>query len=449
MVGLKQSVFAENIIYVNETTFPDKALREEVLKQWDKVKPDDFDDDEEDTDDDYYYDNNENCNSKVEEGVQIDADLIRYFSVDSHENKSKITNLKGIELLTKLESLTIHDYIGGKIDLSKNTELDRVCIYSKKYALSPNDFAFLKKLTDLAIGGKVVSNFDCSKLKNLTDLSINSTSGIKRLDISKCHKFRFLQVNTDSLASVNLGKSSKFECIYIENAKKLSSINVSKLTNLRFLSVRNCDINKIDVSKNKKLEQLWLNGNKKIKSLNVKNNTCLDFIHIGYTAISKLDTSKLKKLNRLEVYNTKISSLNLKRNTKLSYLDVSNTPLKTLDIKNNKKIRNIKIVGSKIKSLNLKNQKALYDVICSYGQKIAYPSKVIENSCWISIEGVKKGSSITVPSICKGYKFSADKEYSLKYKNNKIITSKKTKKKYAYGDFTKGNKQVSIIIKYK
>ena len=91
----------------------------------------------------------------------------------------------------------------------------------------------------------------------------------------------------------------------------------------------------------------------------------------------------------------------------------------------------------------------MYDLTYSYGQKITYPSKINRDNSYISIEGVKKGSSIAVPSICKGYKFSADKEYSLKYKNNKIITSKKTKKKYAYGSFTKGNKEVSINIKYK
>ena len=84
------------------------------------------------------------------------------------------------------------------------------------------------------------------------------------------------------------------------------------------------------------------------------------------------------------------------------------------------------------------------------GQKITFPTKLSRDYFWFSIEVVKKGSSIAVPSICKGYEFSVDKQYSLTYKNNKIITSKKTKNKYGYGSFTKsftkGNKTISFFL---
>ena len=97
----------------------------------------------------------------------------------------------------------------------------------------------------------------------------------------------------------------------------------------------------------------------------------------------------------------------------------------------------------------MKNQKKLFWVTYSVDQKITLPTKISGKYYRIEIEGVKKGTSIAVPSIGKGYKFSADKEYSLKYKNNKIITSKNTKKKYAYASFTKGNKSITFAIKYK
>ena len=440
VVGLKQSVFAENLITVDETTFPDKVLREAVLDEWKWVKQDYDDyDDEEDTE----------SNNEDEESNQIDADLIKSISVYGYGDSEVVTNLKGIELLTKLESLSITNYSGGKFDLSKNTNLNYVRISSNKYVLSPNDFVSLPKLTSLILGGKVVSTIEPSKLKNLKFLLILCKQGVKKVDVSKSSKLEGLTLWCSNLTSVNLGKSSKLTWVYIEGAKKLTSVNVSKLTNLTDLTVRDCNISKIDVSKNKKLLTFKINGNKKIKSVNLKNNPNISSINIGYTGITKLDTSKMKKLESLEVYNTKLSGLNLKKNTKLHSIDVSNSSIKKLDITSNKKATRVNIAGSKIKSLNMKNQKEMYGLTYSYGQKITYPSKMTRNYCWISIEGVKKGRSIAVPSFCKGYKFSADKAFSLTYKNNKIITSKKTKKKYAYGYFTKGNKQVSINIKYK
>ena len=442
VVGLKQSVFAENLITVDETTFPDKELREAVLDAWDDVKPCD---DEEDYDDE----EDTESNNEDEESNQIDADLIKSIGVYGYGDSEVVTNLKGIELLTKLESLSITNYSGGKFDLSKNTNLNSVNISSNKYTLSPNDFVCLPKLASLDMGGKVVSTIEPSKLKNLKSLWILCKQGVKKVDVSKSSKLESLTLCCSNLTSVNLGKSSKLTWVYIEGAKKLTSVNVSKLTNLTYLTVRDCNISKIDVSKNKKLLTLKINGNKKIKSVNLKNNPNISSINIGYTGITKLDTSKMKKLESLEVYNTKLSGLNLKKNTKLHSIDVSNSSIKKLDITSNKKATRVNIAGSKIKSLNLKNQKDLYGLTYSYGQKITYPSKINRDYSWIDIEGVKKGSSIAVPAFCKGYKFSADKEYSLKYKNNKIITSKKTKKKYAYGNFTKGDKTISISIKYK
>ena len=432
VVGLKQSVFAEKLITVDETTFPDKVLREAVVSTWKTVEPEDW-------------------GTKYDEDtdlVQIDADLIKSVSVYDSGSSSAVANLKGIELLPNLETLDLGNYTGGKINLSKNTNLMRVYITSKKYTLSPNDFTSLPKLVSLSMNGKVVSTIEPSKLKKLESLSITAKTGAKKVDVSKCSKLKEVVLNTNSLTNVNLGKSKELTFVHIQGAKKLTSVNVTKLTNLNYLVVRDCNISKIDISKNKKLQGFGINGNKKVKSVNFKNNKNISWINLGYTGVTKLDTSKMKKLMSIEVYNTKISSLNLKKNTKMYSVDVANTLIKSLDISNCKGLNYIEIAGSKIKSLNMKNQKELYGLRYSYGQKITYPSKIKRNYCWINIEGVKKGSSITVPSICKGYKFSADKEYSLKYRNNKIITSKKTKKKYAYGSFTKGNKQVSIIIKY-
>ena len=433
VLGMKQSVFAENIIHVNKTTFPDDAFRKAVLQSW-------------------FYETNgflEDIIWQYGDNIEIDADQMFELFVASDLKNSKITNLKGIELLTKLESISMPNYYGSKFDLSSNTELRDVYICSKKYALSPNDFSCLKELTGLKLSGKIASNFNCSDLNNLTRLSIFATSDIKRLDISRCKMLKVLSVEADSLESVNLGDTSSIEYIDISRAKGLSSIDVSKHANLQMLCLEDCNIKKLDVSNNKKLKNLFLNGNKMLKSLDVKDNNSLYKVNIGSTSISKLDTSNLKNLRYFQANNTKLSSLDLRNNTKLEELEVANTPLKKLDVTKIKKLKNINIARSKIKSINLKNQKELYGLTYSYGQKISYLSKFPGNYFWINIKDIKKGGSIAVPSICKGYKFSSDKEYSLKYKNNKIITSKKTKKKYAYASFVKGKKSIAFRMEYK
>ena len=433
VVGLRQNVFAEKLITVDETTFPDKVFREAVVTAWNIAEPEDW-------------------GTKHDEGtdvIQIDAELIKSVSAYDTSSSGAVANLKGIELLPNLESLYLNNYTGGKINLSKNTNLTNVNITSKKYVLSPNDFASLPKLVSLGMYDKVASTVDVSKLKKLKDIRISSKTGAKKVDVSKCSKLQDLSLYTNSMTSVNLGSSKELTKVHIQGAKKLTSVNVTKLTNLTYLVVRDCNISKIDISKNKKLESFAVNGNKKVKSVSFKNNQNLTWINLGYTGVTKLDTSKRKKLMAIEVYNTKISSLNLKKNTKMYSVDVANTLIKSLDISNCKKLNYINIAGSKIKSLNMKNQKEMYGLTYTYGQKITFPSKITRDYCWIDIEGVKKGSSIVVPAFCKGYKFSSNKEYSLTYKNNKIITSKKTKKKYAYASFTKGNKSISFSIKYK
>ena len=447
VVGLKQSVFAENLIYVNETTFPDKMLREEVLEQWDEVKPYDFDDDEEDYDDEEG-DYNEYVNNKAEDGVKIDADLIKSIGVYGYGDSEVVTNLKGIELLTKLESLSITNYSGGKFDLSKNTNLNSVDISSNKYVLSPNDFVSLPKLTSLDMGGKVVSTIEPSKLKKLESLSISAKTGAKKVDISKCTKLKSVYIHSAAATSINIGKLSKLKDLHIEGAKKLTSVNVSKLSNLDDLMIRDCGIKKIDLSKNRKLRMLSVKGNKKLKSLNIKKNINLQDVNIGYTSITKLDTSKNKKLGSLDVYNSKISSLNLKKNTNLWSLKVSDTPLKTLDVKKNARLQYLTITGSKIKSVDMRNQKIPQKVTYSAGQKVLL-NKEYCDYCWIRIMDVKKGSSVDVPTCCKGYKFNSSKDNLLKCKNNKIITSKKTKKREAGISFTKGKKSIGITIYYK
>ena len=445
VVGLKQSVFAENLIYVNETTFPDKMLREEVLEQWDEVKPYDFDDDEEDYDDEEG-DYNEYVNNKAEDGVKIDADLIK--SIYIYSNDKKVTNLKGIEFLTKLESLSIWNYYGPKFDLSKNTNLEEVFLESKKYVLSPNDFASLPKLTYLRMRGKVVSTIDFFKLKNIERISIDAKTGAKKVDISKCTKLKSVYIHSAAATSINIGKLSKLKDLHIEGAKKLTSVNVSKLSNLDDLMIRDCGIKKIDLSKNRKLRMLSVKGNKKLKSLNIKKNINLQDVNIGYTSITKLDTSKNKKLGSLDVYNSKISSLNLKKNTNLWSLKVSDTPIKTLDVKKNARLQYLTITGSKIKSVDMRNQKIPQKVTYSAGQKVLL-NKEYCDYCWIRIMDVKKGSSVDVPTCCKGYKFNSSKDNLLKCKNNKIITSKKTKKREAGISFTKGKKSIGITIYYK
>ena len=436
VLGMKQSVFAENIIYVNETTFPDKVFREAVLEQWELNKPDDFKEDDKST------------NSKTQVGVKIDADLIENIWIDSNENHTKITNIKGIELLTKIRDIDISKYYGDKFDLSRNTELNKVAICSKKYELSPKDFTCLKQLRELKLSGKLLPNFDCSGLNNLGRLYIHSTSDLIRLDVSKCKKMCSLSVQADSLVSVNLGHARPFRYVKIEGAKGLSSIDVSKLVNLEQLSLSDCNIKKLDVSKSKNLKELNLGRNRNIRTINLKYNKKLYYVNIASTSISKLDTSSLKKLEYLEVDNAKISSLNLRNNTKLKNLSVVNTPIKKLDVTKNKHLDGINISGSKIKSMNLKNQSKLLALSYSYGQKITYPTK-IGNLFSIEIDRVKKGQSIAVPSFCKGYKFYAEEGDPLKYKNNKILTSKNTKNDYQTAFFIKGDKLISFTIEYK
>ena len=197
----------------------------------------------------------------------------------------QITDLKGIEYFTALQSLECSTNRLTTLDVSKNT---------------------------------LLTNLGCSSNK-LTDL-----------DISKNTALTMLSCTTNQLTTLDVSKNTKLEILYC-SINPLTTLDVSNNTSLISLG---CGINKLtslDISKNTKLLELACPGNQ-LTTLDLSNNTALENLFCYKNQLTTLDVSKNTALKKFECNNNLLTTLDVTKNTALTSLDCSNNQLTALDL---------------------------------------------------------------------------------------------------------------------
>ena len=240
----------------------------------------------------YFKGNNSNNNSNNDKGIKINkatfGDLAsilskkkydenrdgylsddEIFFLDELDVKEKISNVKGLELLTGCSSFTFWNYVGKTINInSKN--IKEVEIHSKT-ALTVNA-PYAKEVT--AEGTKVTIN-----APNAVVVYGRTTES---LNLKKCKSARGI--------AAHLGKNNK-KLILPENKKKLeifsctgvmyknhtpqaniSTLNLSKYENLKILTFYHCGVKKLNVTGCKKLSYFYMYDCNKIKTVDFSKN---------------------------------------------------------------------------------------------------------------------------------------------------------------------------------
>ncbi len=178
----------------------------------------------------------------------------------------QITDLKGIEYFTALQSLECSTNRLTTLDVSKNT---------------------------------LLTNLGCSSNK-LTDL-----------DISKNTALTMLSCTTNQLTTLDVSKNTKLEILYC-SINPLTTLDVSNNTSLISLG---CGINKLtslDISKNTKLLELACPGNQ-LTTLDLSNNTALENLFCYKNQLTTLDVSKNTALKKFECNNNLLTALDLSK----------------------------------------------------------------------------------------------------------------------------------------
>ena len=303
-------------------------------------------------------------------------------------------DLKGLDVFTNLESITIRDgenmkydfkhftnlrslsiegtWSSNRIDLSGNTKLEKIKITSKTLQeLVLPEGAPLKEFTlcrswlkDLDLSSykglqKVhietndnMTELDFSDFPELVDLTVSANKILYTLNVSNCPKLTTLDVNYNNLANLNISGCSDIEkltCAWNKNITSLDLAAFSKLT------VLECDKNKIaalDLSKCPELTRLIcyencltsldLSSTPKLKELSCTDNdlTELDvsccpeitYLSCCRCSLTTLNFAGCDKITTLVCYDNKLTSLDITHCAGLRWLTCSGNKLTTLDI---------------------------------------------------------------------------------------------------------------------
>ena len=219
--------FAEDLVVINETVFPDKNFRTVISEVYDK-------------------DSNGFLSTAEIERVKI---MTPGAYLDENET---IASLSGIEKFYNLEKLYCASLGLKELDVSKNTKLTSVTCMGNE-------------LTSLTVGS----------LSNLTWLNC-SNNNLTSLDVTNCPALQTLQSSVNSISSIDLSKNTQLASLYVFQ-NNIANLDLSNNTNLAELICNSNRIAELDLSGNTLLENTstenvgdqWIELSASVKDNNV------------------------------------------------------------------------------------------------------------------------------------------------------------------------------------
>lgn len=162
----------------------------------------------------------------------------------SEQNGIGVTDFTGIESLINLEEIYLRVESVSSIDLSQNSKLKKVRIYSYRHPevdLASINFAENNDIEILNLYSSI-EDFQLNKFSNIQKLSIGGNARIENLDTSNLTSLTFLQANYYEidyynnfkggiLNSPNLSYNSQLETLIIQEAQ-FETLDLSMLYNL-------------------------------------------------------------------------------------------------------------------------------------------------------------------------------------------------------------------------
>ena len=306
-------------ISINAANFPNAAFREYVRE---------FD-----------LDNN---------GAFSEQEIKKITDIEIFDNTA-VTNLKGIEFFTYLETLDCsYDNISS-LNLRNNKSLRFLnCEYNN---LSSLNLTYNPNLETLFCEGNNLSSLNVSSNPELCDLRL-SGNPISSLNLANNPILNTLDCSSTKISTLNIGANPDLAWINCFECENLSSLNVTKNPMLEYLDAGCTKISSINVTKNSNLKYLGLSSTS-ISSLNVKNNSQLEELDCSCTILTSIDVSKNTALSYLDVTETSISSLNVSNCKNLECLYCGFTNISSLNISNNRKLKTLDVRDTNINTVDI------------------------------------------------------------------------------------------------
>ena len=271
--------------------------------------------------------------------------------------------LESVDVTHNPELKELHIWSGtfSTLDLTKNTKLEKVIIYS--VPIDKIDVTHCPDLKVLHITGNL-SELDLSHNTKLNEL-VCTGNKIEKLDLSNNTQLNgelFCEYNP--LTELKIGGTRRVTDFHCQGTK-LKSIDPSLFPNLKTLYCGYCGLDFLDVSHNPELTELSCDGNN-LTSLDLTHNPELADLWASENKFSTIDLSENKKIDILRLSDNKLTSLDLTNNTEISSLYLNNNKLSSLDLSANKKLRFAEVKNNKLTSLDLTGNPKIGGVYISF-----------------------------------------------------------------------------------
>ncbi len=305
-------------VEVNETNFPDTIFRNYVTSNIDIDR-----------------------DGKLTQGEIADAKRLVL-----NDTTEPIYSFQGIEYLTGLKKLVLHESMAETLDLSNATELEELNVSDNK--LKSLDLSHNLKLKTVNCNHNAITELDTSMLgflkelscsyNQLTSLKVNTDVFMTKLDCkyNKLTEISFsgytLDANNNELTKVEIVQKDNFLALHVDN-NKLTELDITQYPNLGYLFCSNNNLSTLDISQCPDMETLTCSNNN-ISILDIAKCKNLGVIECSDNPISSLDTSNSRQLKELKIRNTNISSLDLSNTFSLKKIECSGSKITELDIRN-------------------------------------------------------------------------------------------------------------------
>ena len=184
-------------------------------------------------------------------------------------------------------------------------------------------------LTNLQVGGNQLTTIDVSQNTQLERLACY-TNQLTNLDISQNVNLVYLDCYYNDFTSLDLSSNLSLEYLKCYN-NQLTSLDLSLNTALLTLDCDNNNLTTLDVSQNTLLWLLQCRGNQ-INSLNLGVNSNLIWVYAGGNNLATIDVTQLPILDILNIEDNEFTNIDLTGNIDLTWLDCSQNNITNLDI---------------------------------------------------------------------------------------------------------------------
>lgn len=224
--------------------------------------------------------------------------------IGSSDAIGSITDLKGIEYFTALNSLECQLNQLTSLDVSHNTALTFLDCSGNQ--LTSLDVSNNTALTSLICDNNQLTSLDVSGCTALTTLRCNNNYTLLSLDVTNNTALTFLYCSSNKLTELDVTNNTKLTCLLC-NDNDITSLDVSNNTALLELDCSDNPLTSLNVSNNTGLTHLWC-YNTPFTTIDVLNNIALKVFYCGYNQFTSLDLHNNTALTSLECIRSIASS---------------------------------------------------------------------------------------------------------------------------------------------